>query len=180
MSTYLNPPPLPHLGIYFDAKGYAITRFSCSEGYYQIDRMTVSKKCTLDGFIVDCEGMKPIKSAYVNSSKLAVYGLSQSGLSPVITSIPDDYDKDAPINLRDTHEILSALLTDRKIEIDSLYSKSLISELSRYEIGDISHSVLSLFYGIGVHNLHTQRETRVKRAYTTGHSYQGYSISHYG
>lgn len=180
MNTCLNPPALLHLGIYFDAKGYAITRFSYREGCYQINKMTVSKKCTLDGFIVDCEGLKPVKSAYVNNSKLAVYGLSQLGLSPVITTIPDEYDKDGPINLRDTHEILSALLTDRKIEIDDLYSKSLISELSRYEIGDISYPVLSLFYGIGVHNLHTQRETRVKRAYTTGQSYQGFSISHYG
>lgn len=180
MSTYLNPPALPHLGIYFDAKGYAITRFSYREGCYQIDRMLVSKKCSLEGFIVDCEGMKPLKTVYINQSKLAVYGVSQLGLSPVITAIPDDYDKEAPVNLKDTHEVLSALLTDRKIEIDGLYSKSLISELSRYEIGDISYPVLSLFYGIGIHSIHIQREARVKRAYTTGQSYQGFSISHYG
>jgi hypothetical protein len=178
MSTYLEPI-LSHLGIYLDAKGFAITRFSYDGKSYQIDEMVISKKLSLELFLVQCENLKPVESAYVNNSKLALHGLSESNLKMIVTEIPEQYDKEAGINLKDTHEILSALLTDKKITIAETFAKSLAGDLTRYEIGDKSHSVLSLFYGIGIHCIHRQKNARNKKSYTTGQVYQGYSIAYW-
>ena len=179
MSTYLKPPALPNLGIYFDARGYAIVRFTHTENRYQVTAMATSKKCSLELFLVHLANLETVESAYVNSSKLAVHGLSQLGIRAIITDIPTDYDREAPVNLRDTHEILSALITDRKMEICQEHLKSLTTDLSRYEIGDNCHTVLALFYGIGIHAINQQRLTNHRKAYTTGQSYQGYSIAYY-
>ena len=83
------------------------------------------------------------------------------------------------MNLKDCHEILSALITDRKMEICQEHLKSLTTDLSRYEIGDNCHTVLALFHGIGIHAINQQRLANHRKGYTTGQTYQGYSIAYY-
>ena len=165
------------LGVYADVYGFGVNRFQYSDGIYQIDIIEQSPICSLDRFTDTVSKLVPIKTAYTNNSKLSNHGLYKLGLQIISTDIPDEYDKESPFNLRDCHEIITSLLNDNRLMFKESVVKNIRSELSGYVIGDNSHSVLALFFGIGIHAINEQISFRRKGFYLSGNQYTASSVA---
>jgi|688.fasta_scaffold700853_2 hypothetical protein len=167
------------LGVYADVHGFGVNRFTYSNDVYQIDTIEHSPICSLDRFTDTISKLVPIKTAYTNASKLANHGLYKLGLQIISTDIPDEYDKESPFNLRDCHEIITSLLNDNRLIFKESVVKNIRSDLSGYVIGDNNHTVLALFFGIGIHAMNEQINFRRKGVYLSGNQFEGSSIAHW-